>query len=291
VTLSALRANSEVKHRGFAVLKGGSNGARLTARLAEVISGQVETGFPSEHVGSVCCGFCCVRIRATSGGHARPGAGCARGPWPNQRTRAAHSRAAVALTGSTRGIRDGRERRGADDGRVKYDLCDAPVQWTGVGVVGVPACAGHTRARSTYVIPTFAQNDALFRRDGAHGGACASHKKTTHTRIRVVSRETRRRRNVRVASCPAGWSLGFAPGSTALPAVKLCPTGSQLAFGEPRLKPFLAIRRMKLQNSCADRHRSLASIRRNVSLSICRACASVRRRSRRRARACASLRR
>ena len=34
---------------------------------------------------------------------------------------------------------------------------------------------------------------------------------------------------------PWGMSAGLAPGSAALPAVQLCPTGSQLAFGEPRL--------------------------------------------------------
>jgi hypothetical protein len=38
---------------------------------------------------------------------------------------------------------------------------------------------------------------------------------------------------------PWGMSAGLAPGSAALPAVQLCPTGSQLAFGEPRLTPFL----------------------------------------------------
>jgi len=36
---------------------------------------------------------------------------------------------------------------------------------------------------------------------------------------------------------PRGMSAGFAPGSTALLAVKLGPTGSQHAFGELRLKP------------------------------------------------------
>ena len=86
-------------------------------------------------------------------------------------------------------------------------------------------------------------------------------------------------------------SAGSALGSTALLAVMLGPTGSQLAFGEPRLKPCLAIRGINPQNSYADRHRSLASIRRNVSLRICGACASARRRSRRRTKACAYLRR
>jgi len=36
---------------------------------------------------------------------------------------------------------------------------------------------------------------------------------------------------------PRGMSAGFAPGSTAMLAFKLGPTGSQLAFGEPRLNP------------------------------------------------------
>ena len=76
---------------------------------------------------------------------------------------------------------------------------------------------------------------------------------------------------------PRGMSAGFAPGSTVLPAVKLCPTVTA-RFRRAAVEIFVAIRRIKLQNSCADRHRSLASIRRNMSLSIFGACASARRR-------------
>jgi len=90
---------------------------------------------------------------------------------------------------------------------------------------------------------------------------------------------------------PRGMNAVFAPGSTVLLAIKLGSTGSQLAFGKRRLKPFLAIWRLKLQSSYADWHSSFASIRRNVSSSIFGACASACRRSRRRARACAYLRR
>ena len=54
----------------------------------------------------------------------------------------------------------------------------------------------------------------------------------------------RRRRRARVSSCRARLCAGFNPDSTVLPAINMCPTGSKLAFGEPRLKPLLPIRKV-----------------------------------------------
>jgi len=84
-------------------------------------------------------------------------------------------------------------------------------------------------------------NDALIRRDGAHGGAGAS--RTRRRRIHV-SGWFLAKRGVGAAGRRAPpraprHERWFRARFSSLAAVKLCPSGSQLAFGEPRLKSFL----------------------------------------------------
>jgi len=78
-------------------------------------------------------------------------------------------------------------------------------------------------------------NEAFLRRDGEHGGADDAYLYRGGYPRNAATAATKGARIL----VPRGMITGFAPGSTVLSAIQMCPIGSRLAFGKPRLKPNL----------------------------------------------------